>query len=131
MGYNKKTSSLRKLADQRWKEVCFLKWGDKCVSCNRPASDPHHYIPKSVCLGLRYDTDNCVPLCCLCHSLIKFNQGAVIDGFIIKNRGVKWFDNLIEKKKLYQKMPVKNNQMWLKQVLTNLEKEYVSYTTRI
>ena len=55
------TSKLQKQADTLMQEVGKLKYPKSLVS-GLPTQVMHHYVPKSVSSGLRYDWDNLIPL---------------------------------------------------------------------
>lgn len=65
-----KKQELKKYLDKLWKAKCFIKWGQTCLCCGKPANVFHHYIPRSKSFGLTWDVMNGVPLCRAEHYLI-------------------------------------------------------------
>lgn len=70
----------------------------KCDMCGKPVSCMHHFYPKSSSSALRYDEDNCIPVCVSCH--LGFHSGRSNDfiGRIIEKRGIEWFNGLQRKR---------------------------------
>ena len=85
-----------------WKKASFKKWGKRCLICNMPADDLHHFIPKSSSLMLKYDVNNAIPLCRKHHDIIHFGPNKIEKDKVIdtikKKRGKKWVQ-YIEKMK--------------------------------
>lgn len=98
----------KKLAYQVWKKKCDNKYQEIglegepiCESCGAVGEVIHHYYPKSLCNGLRYDRDNGIILCKSCH--FKHHNGdPEIHNRINYKRGKIWQDTL-ERKKLAMK----------------------------
>jgi len=93
MRASKQTIKRRRLVvetEKLWGEVVFKLWGDRCEICGKPASKPHHFIPKSRCLALRFDPQNGVPLCFPCHNRFHYTGDPRITEKIIQKRGEKW-----------------------------------------
>jgi len=89
---NKKVR-LRGQADKLWFQVC-LK--DNCESCGGRAIQAHHFYYKSNYGHLRYEIDNGVSLCKVCHFLLHHQDPKRIEDRIIAKRGQEWFDKLKE-----------------------------------
>lgn len=91
---------------------------DKCEVCGKPMSCLHHYFPKSMAGGLRYDWENLIPLCVGCH-FSHHNGNPVIHATILANRGQEWHDKLLIKKRQY----VQSDSIgYYKNIITNLQK---------
>ena len=73
---------------------------DSCEVCGQPMSCMHHYFPKSMAGGLRYEWDNLIPICQSCH-FSHHNGNPVIHATILAKRGQAWHDRLLEIKKKY------------------------------
>jgi len=90
----------------------YEKYGNKCF-CGLSATEIHHYIPVSVCLGMRYFVPNGVPICRKCHSLLKFNQGSEIDAKIILTRGENWLKDILTKRDYWSQNKITNKLKFL------------------
>ena len=97
--------TLRKDADSLLQEVGRLT-NDRCVICGRPYSCLHHFFPKSSCSALRYDLDNCIPVCNGCHLGFHSKRSAYFIGKIVCVRGKEWFESLEKKKVSYLKVNI-------------------------
>jgi 5-methylcytosine-specific restriction endonuclease McrA len=104
--YNQKLKRLRKKADRLWGKIC-LEGGKKCEYCGQPAQDPHHFIPKSLSSVLRYDLQNCIPLCRRCHWLWHNRADGSIYAKIVLGRGEKWANHINRKRNKIVKTDVK------------------------
>ena len=96
-----KVQKLRNKADGLWGKIILgTAKNGMCEVCGtNSAVHPHHYIPKSVCGGLRLNISNGVPLCARCHLLIHLQSDPEITIKIKEKRGKKWYDNLLAEKK--------------------------------
>lgn len=115
---NNPLKRLRSKADKLWFER-YLK--PTCEVCGEPASQLHHNFPKSLYGHLRYDKDNGISLCRKCHFQLH-NSDPTIQMIIHKNRGEKWYQELL----LKAQNPPKNykiNIKYYKTAMKNLEKE--------
>jgi len=76
MKRKKKTNKqiLQTETNKVWITKCVEKWGNKCSVCGEPATQVHHYIPKSRNGLLRYDIQNGIPICQKCHYKIHFSS---------------------------------------------------------
>lgn len=67
----------------------------RCLLCGRPTRVMHHLIEKSISAVLRYDWDNLIPLCNMCHTLVHQSGDPTYEFEIIKKRGGnEWYENL-------------------------------------
>ena len=103
--YNKKLKRLRTKADKLFSQIC-LK-GKRCENCGREAQDPHHFIPRSLSSALRYDLQNCIPLCQRCHWLWHNRADGEIYAKIVLGRGKKWADYIKRNRRKEVKTTVK------------------------
>lgn len=97
---SKQTIKRRKLiaeTEKLWGQVVFREWGNQCELCERLASKPHHFIPKSRAQILRFDPQNGVPLCFPCHHRFHYTGDPRIIDAIIQKRGKEWKDYLFKK----------------------------------
>lgn len=53
--------------EKMWHIAVFMREGNRCIVCGKPATDAHHIIRRSQSLALKYDLKNGVPLCRACH----------------------------------------------------------------
>jgi hypothetical protein len=65
-----------------------------CELCGKPVSCMHHFYCKSSCSALRYEEDNCIPVCVGCHLGFHSNRSADFIGRTIEKRGIDWFNGL-------------------------------------
>ena len=65
-----------------------------CELCGKPVSCVHHFYPKSSSSALRYEEDNCIPVCVGCHLGFHSNRSADFIGRTIEKRGIDWFNGL-------------------------------------
>ena len=80
-----------------WYEIGMVEHDFICQSCGRRATQGHHYFFKGTYPHLKYDTDNCVPLCLSCHSKLHFKDPKGAEKDIIKTKGIKWLKALEKK----------------------------------
>jgi len=92
-------TTLQKKADQLLQELG-RELNKKCIVCGGPYSCLHHYVKKSQSTALRYDLDNCIPLCHSCHSSIHVNLNDLVAGRIALMKGQEWVEGLERKKRL-------------------------------
>lgn len=92
--YYDKVKRKRREADKMWKRAVYEEWGELCEVCGGPASDPHHFVPKSLSGALRLDIKNGVPLCRKCHFAHHHKGDPDIHVEIINKRGEDWYDYL-------------------------------------
>lgn len=94
---DKPESYYRNKADKLLQELG-RKTFDRCEICGGEYSCLHHYFPKSMSTVLRYDMENCIPICVGCH--FKHHNGNPLPHAIITRiRGDNWVKELDEKRK--------------------------------
>lgn len=86
----------KKKADKAMQEY-YRKQDLKCEYCGRPANIKHHFFPKSRASVLRYYELNLISLCQGCH-FAHHNGDPRIHVEIIRQRGNKWYNNLLKEK---------------------------------
>ena len=94
----KPLSYYRKKADKLLQELGRETY-DRCLVCGGEYSCLHHYCYKSQSTALRYDWENCVPLCISCHHKIHAGKNDTIPGLISIIKGEKWLRDLEKKRK--------------------------------
>jgi hypothetical protein len=112
-----KTRLIREL-DLLWKQRVIEKFGSFCEVCGKPSGPPHHFIPKSLSLALRYCVRNGISLCIGCHFALHFKSDPGIVRTIVAKRGRKWYEWINEHRREF----VQKNMKWLneqKHLLTN------------
>jgi 5-methylcytosine-specific restriction endonuclease McrA len=88
----KTIASLRKKADRLLQELGRLTY-TQCLACRKPMSCLHHYYPKSMSSALRYNMNNCIPICAGCH--IRHHSGdPSIHNIINTKMGEDWLKSL-------------------------------------
>ena len=101
--YTRKKHRLESQAMKLWFELARKKWGTRCEICGKPATQMHHYIPRSRSRLLKFDVENAVPLCQSCHYKIHFSSNptevARMVETIRKKRGKKWCSYIDKKEK--------------------------------
>lgn len=96
---------LTKECSELWKYACAATYGNKCLLCGKTDQTTfHHYIPKSKSKRLQFDVSNGIPICNMREHYILHhgnNPEATrkICDDIIKIRGKKWYNDLMEKAK--------------------------------
>jgi len=96
--------------------------------CGNKTQVGHHWIEKSRSAGLRYNIDNLVSLCNVCHSRIhnKFKNNVVqsidIALIIIKSRGTGWYKRMSKLQADLKDVVVKRNKGYYQQELERLNK---------
>lgn len=88
----------KKLADRLLQELG-RKVYNSCEICGGEYSCLHHAFYKSESTVLRYDWNNCVPICVKCHFKIHNTKGNLTASKITANRGAKWLYELEVKAK--------------------------------
>jgi len=100
MRVSKQTLIRRKLiaeGEKLWCQACRKKWGTKCILCGKPATQCHHFIPKSRCAHLRFNVNNCIQMCFSCHHRFHYTGDPRIPIEIIGWRGDEWWQDLFKK----------------------------------
>lgn len=108
---------LRKQADILWSKAIKKKHKGKCFVCREKGVDPHHFVPRSLSLSLRYDLENGIFLCRGCHFDIHFKSDPMIGLVIAFKKGRAWVEYLRIKKK----ERIKYTTLWLKEQLEKLK----------
>jgi len=93
----KKISYYRNKADKALQQS-LVKLNPRCLICGKPTSCMHHFHPKSSCSALRYEEDNCIPVCVGCHLGFHSNRSAEFVGKTIEKKGIDWFNDLQRKR---------------------------------
>jgi hypothetical protein len=111
--------TLRNKADRLYQELGRLL-ADKCEVCSGEYSCRHHYFPKSMCSNLRYDINNGIALCAGCH--LRHHSGdPTIHRTVEKQRGDKWYKDLLVKKNTYVKTDKKFYEEKIKELQDQIE----------
>ena len=122
-----KTSQQRKKqlqnkADKLFQEIGRMKY-KSCAVCGKEYSCLHHFHPKSMAAGLRYDLENGVPLCAGCHlrwhSASDPNIGAGMVMFMTELCGEDWEVELRRKREILR--GIKTDIGWYKVQIELLE----------
>ena len=93
------TQKLRDDADKLLQEK-FCSVNRSCLVCgNSNGVVGHHYIFKSQSNYLRFDMDNLVPLCPVCHTKLHLSGDPDIVATILKKKGMAWHDELQSKRR--------------------------------
>jgi hypothetical protein len=107
---------LQKLCDRELQEAGRRIYSS-CLVCGKPMSCLHHFYPKSMSSNLRYDWENCVPLCVGDH-FSHHNGNPDIHSYVIKIKGEQWLCDLKAKRSIF----VKPNRQYYEEILRNLKK---------
>lgn len=100
------TSKLQKECDRLMQEVGKLKFPTSFIS-NAPTDVMHHYVPKSVSSGLRYDWDNLIPLTNAEHCRLHQSPDPDIENRILfRKGGESWYQQLRLRGNQYHKVNV-------------------------
>ena len=92
-----KKTKLMKQADRLW----FIKlFTGVCEVCGQPSNQVHHYYYKGSFAHLRYDLENGINICQVCHYIIHFKDNKFINEDIIEKRGKEWYNKLTAKAKV-------------------------------
>lgn len=92
----------QKKADRLFQDI-FTKKNPKCEMCGQPVSCGHHFHTKGASSRLRYEEDNMIPVCPACHLSFHSKRSAEITSRLIAKRGLEWSNNLLIKKRDFQK----------------------------
>jgi len=115
---NDKKKKLKRKADLLWYHKCLEIYGNICEVCGKQAIQCHHFVPKGLSLGLRYDLKNGVPLCMGCHFKHHHQGDPAIHEAIRKKRGKRWWNYLKNRREKHQTLTIK----WLEDIIAKLEK---------
>jgi 5-methylcytosine-specific restriction endonuclease McrA len=118
-----KISSLRNKADRLLQELGMSLY-QKCLVCNKKMSCLHHFYPKSKSANLRYDLDNCIPICNSCH-LQHHTGNPDIHATVINKLGKDWYKKLRAKRL----KPHKENKVYYLEIIERLN-EQISKSAR-
>jgi hypothetical protein len=113
-----KVSTLRNKADKLLQELG-RKTYSRCAVCGGNAySCLHHFIPKSLSSALRYDWDNCVPVCHSCHFSIHSKDDPWMYERMIAWLGTEKMNRIAKKRR----DTVKTNSAYYKSIIERLQK---------
>lgn len=102
-----KQKALKKKLD-RLLQLKHVPLNPKCLVCGDRTSEMHHYIKKSHSNNLRYDKNNIVPLCKVCHCKHHISGDPRIHQVILKKKGHAWAEKLEEKRRVIFKDTLAN-----------------------
>ena len=123
-------AKLKNKASGLFKDLCILKYGNKCELCNSDYMvTAHHFYYRSSCSHLTYDLDNGIILCCRCHSRLHFKDPKLVEDKIIEKRGKKWFNRLKKKAENPPKF-YKNNIIFIETAIKKMEKLEVELVSK-
>ena len=94
--HSKKKKSLRKELDKKLQSIG-RKMYDRCLVCGGEYSCLHHYYTKGSSTYLRYDLNNCIPLCVGCH-FKHHNGNPDIHNAVNDIMGIEWREALKERR---------------------------------
>ena len=100
--YYNKIKKARKKADKLFQEIG-LYLTPKCECCGRPATEIHHFIPKSLSTYLRYDLENGISLCRSCHFAHHSKYDPEIYEKMTANKSPEWFAHIKSKRQEFVK----------------------------
>ena len=72
----------------------YVPLNPRCLVCNAPTSEMHHYVQKHQSMNLRWDEKNLIPLCRNCHCRHHLSGDPSIHETIIRIKGFKWVDEV-------------------------------------
>lgn len=75
----------------------------RCLLCPSPSTVAHHFIYKSQSSRLRYEEENLIPLCKICHFKVHHHENYYASK-IVEIKGVAWFQKLDKMKHEYVKV---------------------------
>lgn len=113
----KKLSYYRNKCDRALQELGRQTY-DKCLICGSEYSCLHHFFPKSRSSVLRYNWENCIPICQGDH-LAHHTGDPRIHIEVIKIKGQEWFDKLEWK---HNNETVKPSKGYYKDILKKLDR---------
>ncbi|MEI6529656.1 MAG: hypothetical protein WCN88_04685 [Candidatus Falkowbacteria bacterium] len=90
---------LQEEADKLYQEVG-RELNDSCLICGGEYSCLHHFIRKSQSTALRYDLENGIPICHICHCRIHTGQDSSTTARIVLIKGIQWFEMIDARKRL-------------------------------
>jgi len=112
-----KLSTLRNKCDRELQELGRIVY-KKCLVCGNPMQVLHHFVTKGCSSALRYDWQNCIPLCHGCHSRHHQANDPRIHGTIMKIKGEEWYDELEWKRCNLKVLP---SQKYYNNIMKNLQ----------
>ena len=80
----------RNKADKLY-QIVGLKLNPICECCGNPATEIHHFLPKSLSNALRYDLKNGISLCRSCHFKHHSRFDPAIYERMTANKSPEWF----------------------------------------
>jgi len=113
-----KRKTLRNRADKLYQSVG-LKLNPICECCGKPATELHHFIPKSLSTALRYDLKNGISLCRSCHFRHHSRFDPAIYEQMTANKSAEWFEYI----KANRNKIVKPTLSWYKSQIEKLTKQ--------
>jgi len=106
----------RNKADRLYQQVG-LKLNPKCECCGKPASEVHHFVPKSLASSLRYELKNGISICRSCHFTHHTKADPIIYERMVANKPQHWFFFI----KRERNKIVKTTLGWYKEQIKKLE----------
>ena len=88
---------LRKKADALMQEIVRAEC-PFCEHCGKPTQVGHHFYSKGSSSELRYNFDNIIALCNVCHMSLHRANNPEIHVKIMRARGGDWFNDLYSRK---------------------------------
>lgn len=92
-----KIKRLRNKADRLFQEVC-LKLNPRSMVSGEKAEVTHHFVPKSLCMALRYDTENGITLTNREHFIHHSQGDPEIHQGMTANKPPEWFAHIKSKR---------------------------------
>jgi len=100
-----KLGALKRKCD-RLLQLKHVPLNPKCLLCDNPTSEMHHFCPKSQSNYLRYDPRNLINLCRRCHARHHLSGDPSIVAEIIRIKGMDWYDGIKQDRHKIKKLNV-------------------------
>ena len=111
-----KIKRLRKEADRLYQEVC-LKLNPLSMVSGKKAEVTHHFVPKSLCMALRYDVANGITLTNGEHFQHHTQGDPEIFQGMTANKSPEWFEYIKSKRQEIVSPTIK----WYQEQIANLQ----------
>jgi hypothetical protein len=111
-------NALKRKADKALQEWHRAHYKEECECCGKPFELMHHHLPKSQSSFGRYNHDNLIFLCKVCHNALHFGTYNIVSTYTLK-RGKRWKKKIDWMRQQYLKLTPK----YLEEIIEKYEQK--------
>jgi len=106
-------------ADKLWGKICAWTFNQRCALCGATGCDPHHWFYKRSNLKYRWEVNNGVYLCRICHNEVTTVEGREKLHALIKDKYADTYWKWAMSCPPYRPEPIKTS--WIIQQITKFQ----------